>query len=86
MSTITGENLIAKNNALLWAAGAFVFQTLIVAGPLFVRVGNFETRLAAAEATLERNRGEITDTRERLVRIETKQEQILEAVKTIARR
>lgn len=86
MSTITGESLIQKNNAVLWAAGVFLFQTLVVAGPLFVRVGNFETRLAAAEVTIERNRGEITDTRERLIRIETTQAQILEAVKTIARR
>jgi hypothetical protein len=89
MSSITTGKTDAAgaSPAVTWACLAFVMQTLIVGGPLFVQAGKLEARVATIEGDVTTNKARLSTDQEkyttiidRLARIETTQRQILDAI------
>lgn len=74
-SALTG-NHPTKNPVIAWAAAVFMAQSLLIGAPVVLHAGKVEARLQ----NVERQAEGYTSIIERLTRVETKQDQILEAI------
>ena len=76
MSSIKTGNHDTRHPALAWAAAVFMAQSLLIGAPVLIHAGKVEARLTNVEKQAEG----YTSIIERLTRVETKQDQILDAV------
>lgn len=87
-SPVTGREIGQTPNPVpLWAILTLILQAIVFFTAVSSRAGAIEARITASEQSIERNRSTLSDGQEkyvkiieRLTKIESKQDQLLEAV------